>query len=158
MSKVLLYMLHVAQDQDTAFALGRLSASTAATGCALSLEQFGQLVPAQKLLVQTIKDHNVTTQEESSSSSSSSAEVEVNTIELDVWEQRWVHIAKELSQWPVLSDYASNLQLTDLGAEVAAVRCDWDALRRLRTSPSVVAQLVGENAIIHNLSRNRKNM
>ena len=131
---VLMYMLSEAQDHDSLFALTRMCNPRPVTLAALALEQCGMLVAAQKVLVQTVRQHNL-------DNTRTDPNASVNTIELDTWEQRWVHTAKHLSQWPVLAEYSNNLQLTDLGAEVAAIRSDWDSLRRLRTTPSVVAQL-----------------
>jgi len=137
--EVLQFMLTDADDRDSASALCRMMSNNSTTAIALSLETYGFRIEAQQALLSGIR--NITSDTSNGISSPASVVLPVSSLELSFWESRWIQSAKELSQWSALADYASSLQLSDLGTEVASMKCDWEGLRLLRATPAVAAQL-----------------
>jgi hypothetical protein len=64
-----------------------------------------------------------------------------------VLQERWVATAQSLSKWGILLDVSQQQHMPELALEAAAIKCDWDALRRLRVNPSNVAAL--ENGLLN---------
>jgi hypothetical protein len=61
-----------------------------------------------------------------------------------------VHTAKELSQWSVINDFSSNLQLYDLTIEGCAIVGDWDAARRSRSQVNITTGAQADYRCIQN--------
>lgn len=62
--------------------------------------------------------------------------------DMEVWEYKWIQYAKELSQWSVISDFASEAGSCELSLEGAVMLGDWEAARGIRGSPSMAALLL----------------
>ena len=61
--------------------------------------------------------------------------------EMSLWEERWVELNREMSQWEVLSDYAEESGAVELEVECGWKSGNWDKVRNLCTNPSVGASL-----------------
>ena len=61
--------------------------------------------------------------------------------ELSFWEEQWIELNRELCQWSVLSNYAKNTGSPRMMVESSWKSRDWSNLRKLVTSPSVIADL-----------------
>ena len=61
--------------------------------------------------------------------------------EMSLWEERWVELNREMSQWEVLSDYAEESGVIELEVECGWKSGNWDKVRNLCTNPSVGASL-----------------
>mmetsp|Transcript_19582 Transcript_19582/g.41009 ORF Transcript_19582/g.41009 Transcript_19582/m.41009 type:complete len:1565 (+) Transcript_19582:380-5074(+) len=62
--------------------------------------------------------------------------------ELSVWEDRWVKGYKELSQWHLIDEFAASHGDPELMMECAWKVKNWDKVKSLCASPSVIASLV----------------
>lgn len=61
--------------------------------------------------------------------------------ELQIWEQRWVESHKEMSQWSLIDEFASSHGEAQLSLEAAWKTKNWEKVKSLFTTPSVVALL-----------------
>ena len=61
--------------------------------------------------------------------------------EVSLWEERWVDLNREMSQWEVLSDYAEESGAVQLEIECGWKSGNWDKVRKLCTKPEVAASL-----------------
>lgn len=61
--------------------------------------------------------------------------------ELQIWEQRWVDSHKEMSQWSLIDEFASSHGEARLSLEAAWKTKNWEKLKSLFATPSVVALL-----------------
>ena len=52
--------------------------------------------------------------------------------ELEIWETLWVKNAKDLSQWSVLSHFATSADARDVLLESQVMLGDWEGLKKLR--------------------------
>lgn len=123
-------------DQDATRILSRIFSDRVSTDIALSLENYGLHQISQCVIWKGLREYNATRATEKPPPADA-----LSSIELEIWENRWVESAKSLSQWDVLYHHADKLQLSHVAIEAAAMRSDWDAAKRLRYSPSVVACL-----------------
>lgn len=57
------------------------------------------------------------------------------------WEDRWVALHRELCQWAVLTDFAEDSGCSKLMMDCAWKNRDWEKVRSLCSSPSIVAAL-----------------
>ena len=138
----LFHLLSETGDNDTALAIARIFATQPATSEALGMECFGNIAGAQQVLLKAMRELSLNRSASPDvSSSPTSVAAPIKQLELDVWEHRWIQSAKDMSQWSLLDNYATTLQLVDLSAEVASMECNWEALRRLRSLPSFSAQM-----------------
>jgi len=148
---ILFHLLSEAGDNDAAFAIARIHATQPATSQALGMECFGNIAGAQQVLVKAMRELSVNRSTPPDLSlSPTSVTSSIKQLELDVWEHRWIQSAKDMSQWTLLDNYASTLQLVDLSAEAASMECNWDALRRLRSLPTFSAQMA-RGSTVHKL-------
>ena len=64
-------------------------------------------------------------------------------------EERWVEVNRQLAQWtPMLQEYAEATSEGSLLAEIAWKSRDWDQVRKLCGSPSIVASLESGDPVI----------
>ena len=69
-------------------------------------------------------------------------------LEMSVWEERWVELHREQCQLAVVSEYAKTSENTRLVLECAWKQQDWDRVRSLCSSASLVADVEsGEPAL-----------
>lgn len=61
--------------------------------------------------------------------------------ELQIWEQRWVESHKEMSQWSLIDEFASSHGEARLSLEAAWKTKNWEKVKSLFATPSVVALL-----------------
>ena len=61
--------------------------------------------------------------------------------ECDLWSQRWIEAHKQLSQWPLIDELATTLQDTHLMIESALKTHNFDNVKSLYGSPSVIASI-----------------
>ena len=61
--------------------------------------------------------------------------------EISFVEDRWIALHKEMCQWEVLEDFADDSECSKLSMECAWKMRDWEKLRKLCASPSVMALL-----------------
>jgi len=61
--------------------------------------------------------------------------------EICFWEDRWVALHRELCQWAVLTDFAEDSGCSKLMMDCAWKNRDWEKVRSLCSSPSIVAAL-----------------
>ncbi|RYE95486.1 MAG: hypothetical protein EOO41_05605, partial [Methanobacteriota archaeon] len=59
--------------------------------------------------------------------------------EVDLWEERWAESTRSLSQWSLLSTFASEVGDSLLEAEAAAMLSEWPRLKDLLKKPAVVS-------------------
>jgi hypothetical protein len=100
-----------------------------ATDLAFSLEMYEKFQEAESLLAEFIQ-----------SPPKFDVNVKLETLHIDLWEKRWVENAKELSHWNMLSDFSNSVHIPNLSIESSTMRSDWEAVKRQRMCPSVVAQ------------------
>ena len=62
-------------------------------------------------------------------------------IEISFVQDRWIVSQKEMCQWAALEDFADNSGCSKLTMECAWKARDWEKLRNLSSSPSIVASL-----------------
>ena len=61
--------------------------------------------------------------------------------EVSLWEERWVELNREMSQWGVLADYAEESGAVELEIECGWKSGNWDKVRNLCKKPEVAASL-----------------
>lgn len=120
-------------DSDSYKILSRLFCEKPATDLALSLDAFSLHQESQCVLMKAVSDIQNTTQQ--------NQVVQMNSFEMETLEHEWVESCRRLSQWDILYGYAEALHLSQVSIEAAAIRGDWENVRRLRVTPSVVASL-----------------
>ena len=52
-------------------------------------------------------------------------------VEMEMWEERWMHSAKKLSQWDVLFDYSLKMNVEDVALESSSLLSNWPKVNRL---------------------------
>lgn len=130
------------QNKEEQLSTLRLKAIQSRTSQYLSYEYYDRFEEAQSGYLAALKS----TCESSLADRQSPATVttppsEVNASDLQLWQNRWVETCKELSQWSTLLEFATGQQIIDLAFESAAMRCDWENLRKLRQLPVSIALL-----------------
>ena len=117
---------------------GSFSASTRA----LSMDVYGMVEKA-------LDDYSDLIEKASSICEDSSTFIEANGAsspsfsdsEISLWEERWVELNREMSQWGALSDYAEESGAIELEIECGWKSGNWDKVRNLCTKPEVAASL-----------------
>lgn len=61
-------------------------------------------------------------------------------LELEMWEERWLESARNLSQWDIVAEYGESAGMLDTSLEAAGMLRDWSAVRRLKSSSGFDAQ------------------
>jgi transformation/transcription domain-associated protein len=59
--------------------------------------------------------------------------------EMALWEGRWVNCARQLGQWPLLSEFARAVNHPDMILECAWKLADWNSANDMKNAPSVIA-------------------
>ncbi|CAM9366111.1 unnamed protein product, partial [Ectocarpus fasciculatus] len=134
--RTLLSLYNDVGDQDSTRILSRLFSDRTSTDIALSLDNYGLPQIAQCVIWKGLREHNASKGQDKHVIGDA-----LSSVELEIWETRWVESAKSLSQWDVLYHHADKLQMSHVAIEAAAMRSDWESVKRLRYSPSVVACL-----------------
>lgn len=145
-------LLDTLGEQDLSFALKR-NMVRADTRRALSLEMYGDLqkaVASYDALInlpdeareETILNMEVDGVPVSRPDLGVGGLNQVGEGEIALWEERWVELNRQLGQWaPVLKEYSEATGNADLEMECAWKTRDWEGVRKLCSSPSVVAAL-----------------
>jgi transformation/transcription domain-associated protein len=120
-------------DTDSYRILSRLFSEKPSTDLALSLDAFSLHQESQCVLMKAVSDIQNTVQQ--------NQQMQMNSFEVETLEHEWIESCRHLSQWDVLYSYAEALHLSQVSIEAAAIRGDWENVRRLRLTPSVVASL-----------------
>jgi hypothetical protein len=138
--------------------LYRMFTSHEITDAMLSLELHDKYFEAHQNLSECINRHCKVIKESSSITSTTGNNVgylyyskdKDNTMtlfDLEVWQERWVATAQNLSKWGILLDVSQQQHVPELALECAAVKCDWESIRKLRIHPTNVAGL--ENGLLN---------
>jgi hypothetical protein len=61
-------------------------------------------------------------------------------LELEMWEERWLESARNLSQWDIVAEYGESTSMLHTSLEAAGMLRDWSCVRRLKASSSFDAQ------------------
>ena len=130
-SSIFQILRHDIEDQDVMLAFSTLNASTKLTEKAITYELYGYQESARRTLHNAMEIFNTTVEDSHV----------IPQFEVQVWEDRWINVSQKLSQWQQLYDYSYNLGLLSLNMESAAMLSNWNRVRELRMTPSVVAQL-----------------
>jgi len=107
---------------------------------ALSLELYGKVQHAMENYTDLIAKSQEASKTFESTASSSATEVP-SDVEAGVWEDRWVDLNRELCQWEVLSEYAEDMAYPKLQMESAWKLREWDKVRKLLATPSIMGLL-----------------
>jgi len=127
------------EDEDASLIFLRSNSMHMATKSALSFELYGHYEEAQNILYNAMKSYNI---DDVASSELYDQQLLVpKTLELEMWEQRWVEVSRKLSNWQLLLQYSEQLNIVNLNIEAAAMTSDWARVKDLRKFPSVVALL-----------------
>lgn len=76
------------------------------------------------------------------------AELESSDFEMDLWEERWVLLQKELCQFQVVSEFANASEIPSLQLECAWKSQDWAKVRSLCLSTALFAAVESGDAIV----------
>jgi transformation/transcription domain-associated protein len=118
-------------ENDIFIGLACLSCRKPETHWAASLDVYGKVKEAATAYEELMDEAEVT-----SSLSSLSCQ-----LEMDLWEERWVQLQKELCQNAVVAEYAATSESPILLLECAWKAQEWDKVRVLSTSSSLVATI-----------------
>jgi hypothetical protein len=142
--RVLVATYSDAGDEDAMLDVYRCCSQNPRTALALDAESYGFYADAQGKLFRNMKEclgstldaSPVTGASSSSSSGSSSVDLDesvkpVTEVEMEMWEERWLHNAKKLSQWDVLFDYALKMNVEDVSLEASSLLSNWPKMNRL---------------------------
>ncbi len=118
-------------ESDRLRALQQRACAARESHVALSLEAYGHAATAQKLYLELITQEN----------SGRGVGKKLSSVELELWETRWVECARQLAQWPLLCDFSRSVKQHELTMECAWKGHDWGLVRELLRSPSLIAAL-----------------
>lgn len=135
--RTLLSLYNDLDDQDSSRVISALSSERISTRIALSLENYGYEELSQRVLWKALREYNYLKGQDKNVAPTDV----LSSMELETWETRWVESAKNLSQWDLLYPYSEKLNISHVAIECAAMRDDYASVRRLRSAPSVVANL-----------------
>ena len=68
--------------------------------------------------------------------------------EMDMWEERWIELQKELGQVEVVAEFANHSTSSHLQLECAWKARDWDKVRSLCSSPAFLAAIESGDPIV----------
>ena len=125
-------------EQDVWRTLACESCSLVQTDRALSLDTYGLTEEAVKEFAELIDLVDAP----------AGSELEPSSFEMDVWEERWVLLQKELCQSDVVSEYASASESPLLRLECAWKSQDWAAVRALCSSTELFAAVENGDPIV----------
>mmetsp|Transcript_42172 Transcript_42172/g.63679 ORF Transcript_42172/g.63679 Transcript_42172/m.63679 type:complete len:1904 (+) Transcript_42172:2-5713(+) len=117
-------------ESDISLALACDSCNLPGTEWAVSLDIYGQVnesVAEFSRLIERAEEGHISSQPSEE--------------ELSLWESRWVELHRGLCQWSVISTYAEMTGSPKLSLESAWKARDWDKVRSLCSTPSIVATL-----------------
>lgn len=77
-----------------------------------------------------------------------SGELDPADFEMDLWEERWITLQKELCQFEVVSEFANSSESASLQLECAWKSQDWSKVRSLCSSPSLLSAVEGGDPVI----------
>ncbi|KAG5177723.1 hypothetical protein JKP88DRAFT_189050 [Tribonema minus] len=124
--KLVTYVYEGLGEGDVANAAHRRFALSGDTRLCLALESSGFVRQAQRAYMECIR-----------AEAAGGAQAQVP--ELELWENRWVECARQLGQWPVLGDFAAQLQYPDLLLESAYKTHDWETMQQCIRRPTMAA-------------------
>ena len=134
--RVLLATYLDAGDEDAMFDVYRSLSKCPRTITALNLQSYGFYSDSQRILYRNMKECVGSTLESSLTGAIGSSDTAeplllVPEIEMEMWEERWMHAAKKLSQWDVLFDYSMKMNVEDACLESSFMLSNWTKMNRL---------------------------
>lgn len=134
--RVLIATYSDAGDEDAMVDVYRSYSKCPRTKVALDLESYGYYTEAQGKLFLNMKDCLGSTLDSSlanvpGSHEADDASTTVSEVEMEMWEERWMHDAKKLSQWDVLFDYSMKMNVEDVSLEASSMLSNWPKMNRL---------------------------
>ena len=123
-------------DDDVSISISSAMSNMSGTKFALSLDTYGFVNKSTDAYLSLIERAD-----------GNDADFVPSEIELGLWEDRWVNAHKEMSQWHVIDEFASSLGNPDLMMECAWKTKNWDKVKALCATPSIIASLQEGNPI-----------
>ena len=144
-----MHLLEEIHETDQLIALYRLRVTRPDSLLGLSYEAYDRHEEAQLVYVQSIKSAlssqtQIKTEENNNNNNNNANNTTIvtandSTFELNMWENRWIKISKELSQWNSLGEFAHTQNLSHLYFESSLMNCNREILKRLRPTAAIVA-------------------
>ena len=150
--QVLATLYHLMGEHDLRAALRKRYCAMPESRYALSLEAYGAPLEAQTAFFELIQREAMSGAGRASGAGtgggggggSSGAGVGsfrgLPQFELETWEERWIECTRQLSQWPILAEFASATAHPELALECAWKSGDWEAARVLLQGNQLVLQ------------------
>jgi len=134
--RVLIATYSDAGDEDLMVDVYRSFSKCPRTKVALDLESYGYYSDAQGKLFRNMKECLGSTLDSSlanviGTNDPTDPSTTVSEVEMEMWEERWMHDAKKLSQWDVLFDYSIKMNVEDVSLEASSMLSNWPKMNRL---------------------------
>lgn len=126
-------------ENDVLISLACLSCDTPETNWATSLDVYGKVREAAAAYEDLM---------DKAEGDDSSFRVRPCQLEMDLWEERWVQLQREMCQNAVVAEYASAVESPMLLLECAWKAQEWDKVRLLSGSSSLVATIEAGDPIV----------